>query len=206
MRVNINVFGYQRVGRLEGPGATAALGDSGKLQPPPATPAGSKPAIAEGKAEPHSALETSDKLHLTRAAAAEVARGQGALDAKGGVVVTLATALAFASAVQGRSQAVGTTWEPVWAALFVIFAAIAIATGVVSLLIRSIGVNEPGMRIVHCHVERTGTKELLEIELLWLHKAHDGLNVRKKWLLASYASLLASGISVFFAIAFGFII
>lgn len=205
MRININILSFQRVGRNgeRGVDLGGKVPQLPALSPPTAVVESLAPRV---EAPGQSALSVSEKLQLIRAAAAEVARSQGALDIKGGVVVTLATALAFATAVRGGGAQVETQPEPVWAFIYAVFAGLAIATGVVSLLIRSIGVDEPGMRIIQCHVDRPGAKDLLQLELLWLRKADRALSVRKYWMLAAYAFLLAAGMSVFFATAFGFLI
>jgi hypothetical protein len=121
-----------------------------------------------------------------------------ALDTRAGIVISLAIALSVASYVGA---------VPFWSGLCTAISVMSAFLGVVALLTNTLENGEPGMSLVLQYGSQELVKEAikgqpasveketdrLEVERRWVRLLEDALITRKRWMLASYIALVASG-------------
>jgi hypothetical protein len=128
-----------------------------------------------------------EKISLLMELRHQLADEMKAVDTRAGIVIALAGALAVAT-FSGA--------EVGWKIAAVSFAAVAIAAGVVALLVNTIEGLEPGDALVDNVVSGSSTKKPVEVHEAWVLQWRKALVLRKRWLLAAYTALVVMGASI----------
>ncbi len=143
-------------------------------------------------------VEVEGYLDLLQSLRGQLTDEAKALDTRAGIVISLAVALSVASYVGA---------VPVLSGLCTAMAVVSAFLGVVALLTNTLENGEPGMSLVLQYGSRELVKEAingktasleketdrLEVERRWVRLLEDALISRKRWMLASYVALVASG-------------